>query len=158
MKSRRIKAVFTVAIISTGAQAFAWSQSNVGPQLMKDIAEMDVLSNDFNSKSKDPKRAEALINSYEKLLDRSFSADEKKFFMQEFANAPAFPHVEIKGNSIQFFDDNKNTKEAAFNIDIVDVEKSIFKFGNHTFQVDRSKGLLENVQFVLKELRKGEVK
>jgi hypothetical protein len=134
----------------------AWAQQNRGMQVMKDIARVDTLSKEFNSKPKDGKRVDSLISSYEQLMGRSLTGDEKKFLSLEFATLDILPRFDVKGNMIHIYDGESGSKDLVLSIEIIDAEKNIFKYGNRTFKIDPNKSLHENIQFVLKELQEGD--
>ena len=66
------------------------------------------------------------------------------------------PRFEVKNNAIQLFDMKEGSKNLPVRLEVIDAEKNTFKFGKNISQVDPQKPIHENIQLILKELRKGD--
>lgn len=156
--SKKLGAGFMIFLMNVNVyQAAAAQGHSRSVQLMKDIQVIDNLSKDFNTKtSKDKKRVESMLASFENLMGRKLSFTERSFLSLQFATMDVLPRFEVKNNTIQVYDMNEGSKDLLVSLEVVDAEKNTFKFGKRIFQVDPQKPIHENIQLILKELRKGE--
>lgn len=159
---RKAGAGLLIALMNINVVQIAWSKSLPGkgiggyPQLQQDVEQIDGFGTKFNSDASNKDRVANLLTSFEKILNRPLDNAERKFLTLEFATIDRLPRFEVKEKTIQIFDTEDGSKDLLLSIEIVDLEKSIFKFGQRTFQLDPSKPIHENVQLILKELQKGD--
>lgn len=153
---KKIKiAIITLFVYGQSAQLISAQKSSGKQQLMKDIEVLNTASRDYNSKPQNDKnKIDSTLSSFETLMGRKLNDSERSFLSSQFSTMKELPTFELKENHIELYSKNKDSKNETMKVEIVNLEKNIFKFAGKTFQLDPNKAIHENIQVILKELNK----